>query len=381
MVNSTLFILLLHLFVGIEMPNETATSTMTKTNAAVIAAPDASEATNKQEVRILHIGDSHIQADLFTGEVRRLLREYLRDTMPQRGFVFPFSVAATNNPLDYKSTSTGSWTALKSTDVLAMDAFGINGIVLKTADRTATISFKLKNEKSRFNRVRILYTSTSGIKPRITGNFTVIKTFDNKDSAFIDFILDTKADSITMSLAGGTNGEFRVHGLLLEDMQSAFAYNVVGLNGASTTSFLRCDNLATQIKSINPTHVIISLGTNDAYSTAFAPQDLKVNLEKLIEKVRVAAPFATLVLTTPGDFMAKGRKTTPSPKIAAEIITTVAANTQCAVWDFFDQMGGEGSIEVWYHRGLASPDRLHLSKEGYKVQGRMFFEWLTAINS
>ena len=44
-------------------------------------------------------------------------------------------------------------------------------------------------------------------------------------------------------------------------------------------------------------------------------------------------------------------------------------------------MGGEGSIEEWYKQGLAAPDRLHLSKDGYKVQGQMFFEWLTNINS
>ena len=379
--NSALLVFLIGLFVATDLPDGNNASTASKANVAVIAAPDASVPRPKQEVRILHIGDSHIQADLFTGEVRRLLRNFLKDTLPQRGFVFPFSVASTNNPLDYTSTSTGSWETVKSTNFLAADIFGINGIVLKTTNLASTATFKLKDERSRFNRVRIFYAATFGIKPGIKGNFNVIKTFDNKDSGFIDFILDSKSDSITIALKGGNNGEFVLHGVLLEDTESAFCYNAVGLNGASTTSFLRCDKLANQIKSINPTHIIISLGTNDAYSTSFSPQDLKSNLETLIVKIKEAAPFATIVLTTPGDFNAKDGKINHAPKIAAEIIAAVAENSHCIVWDFFNQMGGEGSIESWYRQGLASPDHLHLSKAGYKVQGRMFFEWLTTVNS
>ena len=44
---------------------------------AIIANPEVRSYDNEAEIRILHIGDSHVQADFFTGEVRRLLRQYL----------------------------------------------------------------------------------------------------------------------------------------------------------------------------------------------------------------------------------------------------------------------------------------------------------------
>ncbi len=382
MSNSALLILLLGWFITTTAPDGRTASVEKRESAAIIAAPTSSELGRTQEVRVLHIGDSHIQADFFTGEVRRLLRDYLKDTCPQRGFVFPFSIAGSNNPLDFKSTSTGSWETSKSTDMRDSTVFGINGIVLKTKDITSTVTLKLKSEKNRFNKVRIFYASSRHITPTVTGNFSISKSTVNKESGFVDYMLSTKVDSITIALKGIPNsGEFVLHGVFMQDTESTFSYNVVGLNGASTTSFLRCNRLSADIKGINPTHVIISLGTNDAYSASFSPQDLRTNLETIVRRVRESVPFATIILTTPGDFLAKGGKATIAPKIASEIIAYVAEENNCIVWNFFAQMGGEGSIEEWYKQGLAAPDRLHLSKDGYKVQGRMFFEWLTNINS
>ena len=378
---SATLILLAGLLVSAYLPDGNSEASPKKTSA-IIAAPSTSTLESKQEVRILHIGDSHIQADFFTSEVRRLLRNYLRDTCPQRGFVFPFSTAGTNNPIDYKTTSTGSWSTFKSTNLRDTSAFGINGIALKTADLAATISLRIKDEKSRFNRVRIFYSSNNETTPTITGKFSIREIAKSKNGGSIDFTLSTKADSITIALKSkASSDEFILHGVLLEDTASTFCYHSIGLNGASTSSFLRCNLLPAETKSINPTHVIISLGTNDAYSPFFSPEGLESNLVALIGKVREAAPQATIILTTPGDFLAKGGVTTPTPKIAAAVITNVAEKNKCIAWDFFAQMGGEGSIDGWYKQGLASPDRLHLSKEGYKVQGRMFFEWLTGINS
>lgn len=379
--NSVLLILLLGWFITTSPPNYSTASAEKEEHTAIISAPTNSELGRAQEVRILHIGDSHIQADLFTGEVRRLLRGYLNDTLPQRGFIFPFGIAGSNNPVDFKSTSTGSWIAAKSTNVQDTAMFGMNGISLKTNDLKSTISIKFRNENNTFNKIRLLYASNQNTKPTVSGKFTIIKTIENRALGFTDFILNTNADSVTIGIRGDSaNGQFILQGALMQNTESTFSYNVVGLNGASTSSFLRCNRLSDEMKSINPTHVIISLGTNDAYAN-FVPQEFKANLKTIISRVREAAPFAIVVLTTPGDFLAKGGKVTPTPKIAADIIVQVAAENQCVVWNFFAQMGGEGSIEAWYKQGLAAPDRLHLSKDGYKVQGRMFFEWLTNINS
>ena len=42
------------------------------------------------QVNIFHLGDSHIQADMFSGKVREKFSEDSRFPMSARGFVFPY---------------------------------------------------------------------------------------------------------------------------------------------------------------------------------------------------------------------------------------------------------------------------------------------------
>src|SRR5512133_267315 len=60
------------------------------------------------QVSILHIGDSHIQADFLTREIRKNLQ--LRFGNAGRGLVFPLRVAGTNEPNDYRSSTNDNWT-------------------------------------------------------------------------------------------------------------------------------------------------------------------------------------------------------------------------------------------------------------------------------
>jgi hypothetical protein len=60
-----------------------------------------------KKVAIVHIGDSHIQADFLTGEVRRRLQACFGNA--GRGFVFPYRIANSGGALDVRFTHTGTW--------------------------------------------------------------------------------------------------------------------------------------------------------------------------------------------------------------------------------------------------------------------------------
>lgn len=60
-----------------------------------------------EQVRIVHIGDSHVQADFWTGQLRRLLQK--RFGYGGRGLVFPFTLAESHNPTDVHTTSNTKW--------------------------------------------------------------------------------------------------------------------------------------------------------------------------------------------------------------------------------------------------------------------------------
>ncbi|MDX5347767.1 MAG: hypothetical protein LPK19_11025, partial [Hymenobacteraceae bacterium] len=57
--------------------------------------------TGSEVVSVVHIGDSHIQADLFSGRVRQELHKYYGNA--GRGLIFPYKVARTNEPWSYKT--------------------------------------------------------------------------------------------------------------------------------------------------------------------------------------------------------------------------------------------------------------------------------------
>jgi hypothetical protein len=53
---------------------------------------------NRGQVRILHVGGSHLQADVISGRIREhFIKEY-PGASAGRGFVFPYSAARTNTP-------------------------------------------------------------------------------------------------------------------------------------------------------------------------------------------------------------------------------------------------------------------------------------------
>lgn len=60
------------------------------------------------------------------------LRTYLQSssefTMSQRGFVFPFLLANTNNPANYKVTSKTRWKGMRSSQKRDSIAWGLAGI-------------------------------------------------------------------------------------------------------------------------------------------------------------------------------------------------------------------------------------------------------------
>lgn len=81
-------------------------------------------------VRIVHIGDSHIQADGFSGKVR--LSFHQRFGARGRGLVFPYNVAKTTSPPDIRSYSTANWLARRNIYRNGPLPYGISGITMRT---------------------------------------------------------------------------------------------------------------------------------------------------------------------------------------------------------------------------------------------------------
>ena len=70
------------------------------------------ESLEENQVSILHFGDSHIQADGFSGVVRTELQKKYGSA--GRGLVFPYRLAKTNHPRDLYSQTNALWQAKRN---------------------------------------------------------------------------------------------------------------------------------------------------------------------------------------------------------------------------------------------------------------------------
>ncbi len=103
---------------------------------------------NRGKVRILHIGGSHLQADVISGRIREhLIKEY-PGASAGRGFVFPYSAARTNTPASYASSYKGIWDKNKNVQREITKQLGLLGIAVSTSDPRAEITLLLDKYNS-----------------------------------------------------------------------------------------------------------------------------------------------------------------------------------------------------------------------------------------
>ena len=112
-----------------------------------------SRAKNKR-VNILYIGDSHVQADDFTGELRS--RFQLTYGNAGRGMVFPYSTARTHAAVDYVTYHTGRWLNAKNIEAMPQLPIGISGVTSRTFDSDASFRLSFKGTvQPEHTRIRV----------------------------------------------------------------------------------------------------------------------------------------------------------------------------------------------------------------------------------
>lgn len=113
------------------------------------------EAGTRDRVTIVHLGDSHVQGELFTGPLRRGLQS--RYGAAGRGLVLPCDVAGTNGPSDLACVSDAEWNLSRlpapDPDVPA----GLSGMTVWTADGGFILKLGLRSPDAAaaFDRITI----------------------------------------------------------------------------------------------------------------------------------------------------------------------------------------------------------------------------------
>ena len=334
----------------------------------------------KGTVKILHIGDSHIQAGFIPEQMRKNFSSFIAPGCGARGLIFPYRIAKTNNPADYVVKFTGKWESCRNVELTKNCSLGLMGIMVRTRDTLSEVIFHFKETSTfrEFRSIRLFHdpldTSFRIDFPGLAGTYKVVLPIH---SGYTDVRFDTViSDSLRIRIIRkDTTGKyFTFYGIDFENEDAGIVYSASGVNGAEVSSYLRCNLITDQLKVMKPGWIIISLGTNEAYSPHFDKEQYIRNYINLVREIREVAPGVPVLLTVPGDSYRRRRYDNANLPVARAAIFEVAKQTDCAVWDFYTLMGGPKSILTWYKAGLVAKDKLHFDKRGYTIQADMLFD-------
>lgn len=341
--------------------------------------------------QVVQVGDSHIQPDIMTAQVRWKLQDKWGNG--GRGLIAALNLARTNEPRDYYLKSSEKVAASSrllsrtwSTDI------GLTGVAVRWDSAFTTLSIKTKEEGDEFNSVTLLHAPHGGYETAMVGGEVLFAKELSKWASRFDLAQATDTVSMTVPC----KSDF--YGAILSNSRRGVMVHSIGNNGATYSTYLKVPDFAQQMQVLDPQLIIISLGTNETVGNLAGVES---NIHQLVSALRKSMPGAHILLTTPMDWHKRvttrvpqqvkvgGKKrrkaryktvyktstsyaSNPNVPRMREIILDYGRRHKVAVWDLYTVAGGAGACSKWVAAGLMNPnDHLHQLEAGYELQGML----------
>ncbi len=391
---------------------------------------------SRSKINIVHIGDSHIQADLLTNATRQELQKTFGNG--GRGFVFPYSLAKTNGSSDVRFKSDVQWESLRNIYPANGIDVGLSGIGLETSATDFSIELKLREPSAYFNTIRIITPGNSNsfavstdrisvvsetevpkpiihhikrgdvlstIAARYNTSVTEIKRHNNLRTNAIqagktlkiptsatekrriekfEFVpLPMLSDSVThyyhsnqpldkITIVPLANAGTNLNGIILETDSPGILYHGIGVNGAKFSDYNKYPLFFDQMKALQPDLVIVSLGTNESFDKVDGAE-FENQMSLFLQNIHNRFPGMPILVTTPPPslFNRKSKNTFIDDYVRR---INATADARFAIYDLYARLGGHDGISENLSKGLLGSDRVHYTKEGYQLQGRLLAE-------
>lgn len=356
---------------------------------------------------VVHIGDSHLQADIASGAVREFLQYDYGNA--GRGLVIPFRLAGSNEPWDYRISSNHSWRSSKILRRPWTVPMGFTGISIQpaTAESDLFIATRDDNDYNPFNTL-IIYHS---------GNLDV-KSVENREGREVSYTSSRVAGGTMLRFSSEENGvrlyfnsdNLIINGFNLSGNRPGVFYHTIGNNGATYSSYESIANLGEGVSHLFPDLIILSIGTNDAFGR-FDSAAFTRALDNVVRRIRAANPNASILLTTPMECQksvrsgaskvkkrvkvkgrngrsrwvtkyvnsgraSKGYGVNNNVPLVRDAIVKYAKANHIALYDWYDVAGGKNASSKWIAEGLYGADRVHHTAKGYRLNGYLLYQAL-----
>lgn len=331
------------------------------------------------KLRIAVYGASHTQADIYTSYLRQYLQARFGNA--GQGFVGLAQAKGANRKLDYKVDTVG-FRAEFAQNTPEPGRFGLLGAASVSIEPDAAFKIaprRAKDPAAWSSKYELFY----GAEPQggelsigVDGGTPVILpgNSDAPEARYHGFELPLGAHQLEIKSLG--NGPTRVFGISAERSGPGIVIDTLGIGGTRASSMLAWDEelWAEHLLRRAPTLVVLAYGTNEASDGRETIPEYAEQLKAVLARMRQILPRAACLMVGPGDYPKQVDGDWQSRPRLHEVIRTqreIAPTFECAFWNTYEFMGGEGSMREWAQAKppLGARDHVHLTRRGYVRMG------------
>jgi len=328
-------------------------------------------------VRIAHFGDSMIEGDLVTAD----LREDLQKRFGGNGVgLIPITTQDVNFRQTTKISFSSDW---KVGTIYSGNSnrypIGFNGetFVPKAGSWVEYSTPHLYSYLKNFNTVKLLYSNAKASNVNFTFGGNEKRTEKLVPSQSLNILtVRPSSPSSKVRIEFPMEDQAHIYGVSLENGNGVYVDNFA-MRGNSGVDLIKMDDklLKEFAQKMNYRLIIFEFGLNAIDAAKGNFDSYEKNMVKAIEKLKSAFPNTSFLIVSVYD---KGIKTEPTIKQILEAQKNIAKSTNIAFWNFYEVMGGENSMANWVDANppLAAKDYTHLNERGAKKLATLLSEAL-----
>lgn len=339
----------------------------------------------REPVRIAFLGDSFIEGDILTADLRLRLQEAYGGV----GFGF----APTASPLTrYRrtvKTQSDGWTAYNimqydRTPAALRDLYSVSGWVCQPAEGASTRWERPDEGAEACTEVRLLFISRSDSRVEVTLDDGTSRTFEVAgDDAVrqIRVVAPRGVRALAMRVAAGHEG-FVGYGALFGSAGSGVAldnYSIRSNNGQAMFRSSQTVNAQTDALLGGYDLVVLQYGLNLMQQGVTGYRSYGAQLDRMIAYVRSCFPrAAVLVMGVSERSVREGSGFVPMDAVPAMTAAQRAAAERAgaAFWPTAEAMQALGGMAQFVQNGWAGKDYTHINSAGGRRVAEMLFDAL-----
>ncbi len=323
-------------------------------------------------VHMMHFGDSHTAADEWTGTLRDLLKGRFGDG--GSGFSVAGHPFAGYRRFDAPSGATTFWHSYGGHTGAGDGFFGLGGVSV-----TSTRAGQSVYVDAECDRLEVDYLRQPG-----GGELAL---YDNGEQ--VDRISTEGELGAGYSAYQTSPGPHRFKLVTLDsrpvrlfgwaaDRSAGVTYEALGLNGAEAVVIEHWNEqmTATYLQHRNPGLIVLAYGTNEATDPSWSPEGYKAMFGDLLDRLRRAAPAASIFVVGPADrwrYVRGKWQIVDGIDFIIEAQQAACKERGCAYWNTRERMGGKGAMRDWVYSGMAQWDFVHFTVPGYRRLAEAMF--------